>query len=190
MKSSLFSASIFNYNNYVHSISQNYIYLIFICLYLFITTPQFWGLIVCYVWSEFCGIRRLCNTSCFVGKIREQSWWSWSRWVGRQTTETLKREKGRPACLKWERLIVWTGALKVGALRWVMCPPVRKKMLISGLPAWLLVGGCQEHRVCASLDRGWWGGGLISSHPHLWLNYYEALRLACILECRQITATK
>ena len=157
-----------------------------------ITAPHFWGhvkgLIACCVWAGLCGVRRQCETSCFVGKIREQSWWSLISWAGRQTTETLKREKGKPTCLKRERLIEWFSALKVWALCSVMCLPVRKKMLISGLPAWLLVGAKNMER--ASQDRGWCGGGLTSSRLHLWLNYYEALRQAWIAECRLITATK
>ncbi len=42
--------------------------------------------------------------------------------------------------------------LKVGAFRSVMCPLVRKKMLISGVPAWLSVSAKNMER--ASRYRG------------------------------------
>lgn len=91
-------------------------------------------------------VRRQCDTSCFVGKIREQSWWSLISWAGQQTTEMPKREKGRPVRLKWECLMEWIGALKVGAFHSVMCPSVQKRCssLVCQHGSWWVPGTWSE----------------------------------------------
>lgn len=57
-------------------------------------------------------------------------------------------------------------------------PVCAEEMLISGLPAWLLVGARDMERA------SWDGRGLTSWHPYLWLNYCQALHQGCIEECR------
>lgn len=90
----------------------------------------------------------------------------WSAELGGRP-ETLKREKGRSACLKWERLMEWIGALKVGRITFSHVAACVEEDAYLWLVS-VTLSGCQEHGACFTV-RQCWGGGLTSSRLHLWL---------------------